>query len=108
MPPFSKSRETAQNAAQAIRDIESLSQQLTALQEDLNHTRLLLEGLWELYKEQTGKTDADLEKTVSSIEERLANSPREAEKCSSCGRAIQERTKACIYCGTMITTRRLF
>lgn len=108
MPPFRKSRETAQNAAQAIRDVESLSQQIAALQEDLNHTRLLLEGLWEIYKEQSGKTDSDLSDVIGRIEEELSESPREAEKCPSCGRAIQDRTKACIYCGTVITSRKLF
>ncbi len=108
MPPFSQSKRTAQNAAQAINELESVSQELSGLKDDLRRTQALVQGLWELYKKETGKTDDDLSAVVAEVEERMEATRQEAETCESCGRHLQKRSKACIYCGTLVTKRRLF
>ena len=93
---------------QLTNDLNDLSKEVTTLREDLSHTRLILQALCRLLKDSTGVTEDQLSETIAALEKELENTPREAEKCPSCDRALQDRAKACIYCGEAITTRRLF
>lgn len=96
------------SSAHAINELGDLAQQVAALQTDLTHTRLILQALCRLLRDKAGICDDDVVNMVNTIEKDLAEHPREADKCPSCSRALQLRSKACIYCGTLVTTRRLF
>lgn len=108
MPAFSKSRDTAYNASQALREIERVSQELSAQQQTIQQTRRIIQALWEIVKKETGRTDDQLSELVHEMEARAASTSRQAELCPCCNRALQERSKACIYCGTIAPQRRLF
>jgi uncharacterized protein with PIN domain len=96
------------SSSQAMTELSDLTQQVVALHEDLTQARLILQALCALLKEKSGISNDDLVETMSAIEKDLAENPREADKCPSCSRPLQARSKACIYCGALVTNRRLF
>ncbi len=96
------------SSSRAMTEVNDLTQQVVALQEDLAHTRLILQALCALLREKSGISDEELVAAVQAVETDLAENPREADECPSCSRPLQARSKACIYCGTLVTSRRLF
>ncbi|AQQ69951.1 hypothetical protein SMSP2_00285 [Limihaloglobus sulfuriphilus] len=73
------------------------------LEDNLSRTLLLCETLWELLRDEHGWTDEKLTQKLEEIDLRDGTldgkHQQSVKKCTSCGRTVAPRHKACIYCG---------
>lgn len=99
---------TRENAVEALNQAKKIQQDLSAMQEQITRLRLINQSMWEILKQKLDLKDEDLQALYRNKEQEAEQQAKVAEACPSCGRALQEHSKACIYCGTLVPTRRLF
>jgi hypothetical protein len=58
---------------------------------------VLLRALFTLLSHKQGLTEAELLDLFRQVEAEKASTP--AKKCAQCGRAVNQKTHRCIYCG---------
>jgi hypothetical protein len=92
-PDFTRQiRETANRAKENALDLEELHVRLERLQ-------LVSQALWNLLKQKTGMTDAELQKEIDGLEQAEAKPATAALVCKDCGKPVSRQHKVCIYCG---------
>jgi ribosomal protein S27AE len=78
-------------------------QQIRELEHQVARLQLMNQALWELIRERTQLTDADLERKAQEVDLRdgvadgkITNT---ALKCPTCGRVSSSKHWKCLYCG---------
>ncbi|MCG3135681.1 MAG: hypothetical protein HMLKMBBP_03413 [Planctomycetes bacterium] len=69
----------------------------------MDRMALACEAMWELVRERTGATDADLRRKIEEIDLRDGKLDgriaRTVAPCARCGRAVNSGRRRCIRCG---------
>jgi len=97
-----------EQAADALNQSKKAAQDIAQLKQQVAHLRCISEALWSLVGEQLHLDENLLRERISLLKAREENSQRQAEACPACHRALQEHSRACIYCGTLVEKRDLF
>jgi len=109
--------EAARSAAGSARDTalnaqEKVQREIHRLEAKVDGLALLSQALWELVREHTKLTDADIGAKVSEIDARdgridgrFTGPPG---TCAKCNRPIHSRQAACMYCGDPIERSHVF
>lgn len=91
-------RQAAETAANARSDVRDMRDQV-------EHTAMLIQAMWELIAERLNLTDADLEKKALEVDLRdgVEDGKLRAHplRCPNCGRVSNSRHKKCLYCGLL-------
>lgn len=85
-------------ASRAARAQEQTEQLLKDVEQELARYRVASRAMWELIKQKTDLTDADLQQMVETLADHGALDPPQAVECDSCGRMVGRRQKICLYC----------
>ena len=98
----------SQAAARAESGARNAQREVKHLRSSLGKTMLICEALWELLRDKTNLTEADLHKKMYEIDMRDGvldgKNQRQAVQCPDCGRTVSPRHPACVYCGKVIDT----
>jgi hypothetical protein len=80
-------------------------ERLRELEHEIQRVKLLNQALWEVLREKTGLTDAELEKKIHEVDlrdgmqdGRMTETPL---KCPTCGRVSSSKHWKCLYCGQL-------
>ena len=73
------------------------------LKKKVEEQRLFLKAMWGIVKDKFSLDDEILGKMVCEIEKKEETESYVAEECGSCGRALQQGSSFCIYCGAKVT-----
>ncbi|MHC4159628.1 MAG: hypothetical protein ACYSSO_11195 [Planctomycetota bacterium] len=95
---------------------DSKSQQMQyyikALEEKIDEMALKCQALWEIVREATSLSDADIYQKIQEVDLRDGVADGKitptAEKCKNCGRAVSKRHSRCLYCGRDIEPQEVF
>jgi hypothetical protein len=89
----SRASAEALNARQAVKE----------LHDEVGRLRLVCAALWELVKERTNLTEADLVARVAIMDAKdgVADGmmTRRAQPCAKCGKQMASRLTKCMFCG---------
>lgn len=99
------------DAASARSQAESLVLRVTALETRADRTGLVCQALWELIRERTELTDADVYARMQEIDARdgqVDGRIRYAvSNCPNCNRPRSRKHAKCIYCGAALARENL-
>lgn len=101
-----KGREQRERLSSAISQLATAHQELQFLRHKIERQQHLLHALWLLLKQRLDCTDEELLALTKEVEAGAAT--KEAPTCGQCGRALQEHSTICIYCGAENERRELF
>jgi hypothetical protein len=100
--------------ADSDRRLTSTSEKLQALEHRYDRMRLVTNALWQLLKEHTGLTDADLKRFIEKVDlldgklDGTMARTTGAINCPSCSRPVLKSAIRCSFCGTTITSGDAF
>jgi hypothetical protein len=109
--------EAASSAAGAARDTalnahEKVQREVHRLESKIDGLALVSQALWELVREHTSLTDADIRAKIGEIDARDGRVDGRisgmASACAKCNRPIHSRQSACMYCGATIDRAHAF
>jgi hypothetical protein len=78
-------------------EIATLRDVVAEMQRRVEKQAVLLRALFVVLSERQGYTEAELLDRFRQVEAERASAP--AKKCAQCGRAVNQRTQRCLYCG---------
>jgi len=83
-----------------------------AMEERIDQLLLVCAAMWELLREKTGATEADLVDKIAQLDAadgvadgKLTHTP---QKCVACGRVISPKHQRCLYCGAAAPQETVF
>jgi hypothetical protein len=82
---------------EAQREIRALREAVADLQRRLEKQAVLVRALFALLSAKQGLTEAELLDRFRQVEVEKASTP--PKKCADCGRAVNQRSHRCLYCG---------
>jgi hypothetical protein len=91
---------------EARADIRSLREAVADLQRRVEKQAVLLRALFALLGQKQDLTEAELLDLFRRVEADRASAP--AKKCSQCGRAVNQKTLRCLYCGEACAVESAF
>jgi hypothetical protein len=87
-------------------EIRALRETAADLQRRLEKQAVLVRALFALLSAKQGLTEAELLDQFRRLEKERAGTP--PKKCSQCGRAVNQRTRRCLYCGAACEVESAF
>ena len=85
---------------------------INLLEDKVDSLALACQSLWELLRDQTALTEADLQAKMEEIDLRDGcadgKMTTRADACAQCGRKTSRRRPRCLYCGHEITGNEAF
>jgi hypothetical protein len=87
-------------------EIRALREAVADLQRRLEKQAVLAQALFTLLSAKQGLTEAELLGRFRRIEVEKAGAT--AKKCPECGRAVNQRTHRCLYCGAACEVESAF
>jgi hypothetical protein len=78
-------------------DIRALRQEVADLRRRVEKQAVIVRALFAFLSTKQGLTEAELLDRFRQVEAERASAP--AKKCAQCGRAVNQRTQRCLYCG---------
>lgn len=81
---------------QASRDAATAAREVADLKEKLRHLELITRAIWELVRESTQLTEADLLQKVREVD--LGDTDASMKQCGACSRPNNARRLKCLYC----------
>ena len=87
-------------------EIRLLREAIADLQRRAEKQAVLLRALFELLSANQGPTEKDLLDRFRHVEAERAGA--QAKKCWHCGRAVNQRTHRCLYCGAACEVESAF
>lgn len=76
------------------------------LEGKVDHLALITQALWELLRERTNLSDADVEAKMAEIDARDGRRDGritgQMQTCDHCGRPTHSRQRTCLYCGAPV------
>jgi hypothetical protein len=89
-------------ARRASNDLSGTNGELADLRAAVDRLALVNQSLWELVRERTNLTDADLEQRVKEVDLRDGRADGRmsavVRKCAKCGRPNRTDRERCLYC----------
>jgi hypothetical protein len=99
----------AQKASEKVSDLGTELQQISLR---LDRLTLASQAMWELIREKTRLTDADIRKRVEQIDMRDGIKDGKISAvvltCPTCGKPISSKRPVCVYCGERNGKHRVF
>lgn len=105
---FGRSRRTAETATEALNAYKKIQQNMMALEVQVEKQRRIMQAMWGFMKQKGDLTDDSLMEKYAEIEKNDLATEKATDTCPKCNRTLQDNSKACIYCGTIVEKRRLF
>jgi hypothetical protein len=102
---MSRSRQTEEQAAEALSQARAAQREIAWLTKQVKRQRRMIRGLCEIVREKLGLSEEDLAAAIARVQDDDEQKPKPAELCPKCGRALQENYDFCIYCETPIERR---
>jgi hypothetical protein len=87
-------------------EVRALREAVADLQRRVEKQAVLVRAFFTLLSAKQGLTEAELLDRFRWVEVERANAP--AKKCSQCGRAVNQRTNRCMYCGAACEVESAF
>jgi hypothetical protein len=78
-------------------EIRALRDEVTDLQRRVQKQAVIVRALFAFLSAKQGLTEAELLERFRQVEAERASA--QAKKCAHCGRAVNQRTQRCLYCG---------
>ncbi|MGC4044495.1 MAG: hypothetical protein QM758_11940 [Armatimonas sp.] len=101
----------AGDAASAKSQVEHMAMRVSALEARADRVGLVCQALWELIRERTDLTDADIYAKMHEVDARdgtVDGRIRYAiENCPNCGRPRSRKHANCMYCGAALARENL-
>jgi hypothetical protein len=98
-------------AASARSQAENLALRVTALEARADRVGLVCQAMWELLRERTDLTDADIYAKIQEIDGRDGQADgrirHAVENCTNCGRPRSRKHANCMYCGAALAREHL-
>jgi hypothetical protein len=98
-------------AASARSQAENLALRVSALEARANRTGLICQALWEIIRERTQLTDADIYARIQEIDLRDGTSDGRIRyaigDCPNCHRPRSRKHSHCLYCGAALASENL-
>ncbi len=100
------------DASSARSKTESLSFTIRSLEEKIDQMALKCQAMWELLRDTTGLTDADIGKKICDVDLRDGvldgKITKTGKQCTSCSRTISAKHNRCLYCGELAQSEEIF
>src|SRR5262249_55702708 len=87
-------------------EIRTLREAIADLQRRTEKQAVLVRALFTLLSAKLGLPEAELLDRFRQVQAERAGAP--AEKCSQCGRAVDQRNHRCLYCGVACPVESAF
>jgi hypothetical protein len=87
-------------------EIRALREAVADLQRRLEKQAVLVRALFALLSAKQGLTEAELLDCFRQVEVDRASTP--PKKCAECGRAVNQRSHRCLYCGAACPVESAF
>jgi hypothetical protein len=95
--------EARADAARASKQADSTRREMEGVEARLDKLTLVCEAMWQLLRDKTGLSDAELVEQISQLDAADGKmdgmGQRAPVDCPSCGRTISARHVKCMYCG---------
>lgn len=92
--------------------LRSAKNEIAALRQELDHTTLIVQALWEMMKKKHGATEGELLELIQAVDMmdgKVDGKPsRIPENCPECARPVSVATNACFFCGTVVERKKVF
>lgn len=89
-----------------------VQEELARVSDKIDSLAITCQAMWELIRERTTLSDADIERKMQEIDLRDGKSDGKmrapATECSDCGRTISRRHARCLYCGAEFQKTHVF
>ncbi len=99
-------------ASSARSKADNLSFTIRSLEEKIDQMALKCQALWELVRDTTDLTDADIVKKICDVDLRDGvldgKMTKAGQKCLGCGRTISAKHNRCLYCGEFAQSDEIF
>lgn len=95
----------------AVQASDRMHSEVLRLEAKIDGLALVCQALWEVVRQETDLTDADIAKKIEEID--LRDGKRDGRitgrpmMCTKCGRPTHTRQRACMYCGTLVVAGHL-
>lgn len=100
------------DAGSARSKAENLSFTIRSIEEKIDQMALKCQAMWELLRDTTGLTDADIEEKICDVDLRDGildgKITKTGQKCHSCDRTISAKHNRCLYCGEPAQSEEIF
>lgn len=100
------------SAERAERKSDSLKDEVSRLQRQVNHLTLACQSMWELLRDRTEFSETDLEAKILEIDLRDGRADgkigTQVLQCPACGKNTNSKRATCIMCGAPIHKPHLF
>lgn len=105
-------RDSSNQAASAARQSMRTDDKVKQLEQRLNHLMIYTQAMWELIRENTRLSDADIEARVQEIDLRDGKADGKMNSqllvCPACSRNNNSSKKQCMYCGEDLPRQHIF
>lgn len=102
----------SQNAEHAAHKADYASDEVARIHRRLDRLTLSCQAMWELIRERTSITDAELEAKIVEVDLRDGIQDGKMSQqicvCQACGRNTNSRRQNCLMCGAVLVKEHLF
>jgi hypothetical protein len=100
------------DARRARSKAEYLSLTIKNLEEKIDQMALRCQAMWELLRDTTGLTDAEIVEKICDVDLRDGvldgKITKTGQPCPGCGRTINAKHNHCLYCGEPAQSEEIF
>jgi hypothetical protein len=104
--------EARRDALDAKSDITRQAERIHKLERGIGRLALISQALWELVRDRTGISEAELADKIQEVDLRDGTLDgaftARVSKCPKCARVVNSKRSRCIYCGEELTNQHVF
>lgn len=110
--PAGPNRRGKTDAIEAKQQASQYADRVHALEAQMAHVSLACQAMWEILRERTGISEADLLAKMKEVDMRDGTQDGRMSpviiKCPACGKPANSKTTRCMYCGAAIPKQHVF